>query len=81
MKKSLITLILLFSIFPLCVETIGFTTSHILDPNSITIIDGLSYKRCRFCNALVLSNSGGLIPVQGEKPDIELLIYRKEELD
>ena len=64
-----------------CGNTKGSATSHTLDPDSLTIIDGVPHKRCRFCNALVLSNSGGFIPVQGEKPGIEPLIYRREDLD
>lgn len=46
---------------------------HTLDQNSTTIIDRFIYKRCKFCNALVLSNSSTITPIQGLKPELEVL--------
>ena len=57
----------------------GTQTRHTLDPDSLTVIDGLSYKKCRFCKALVISNSSGFIPVQGIIPEIDTLSNRDEE--
>lgn len=55
-----------------CGETNGSRQVHTLDPNITTIIGGVVYKRCKFCQTLIKQNSSIITPVQGIKPDVEI---------
>lgn len=56
-----------------CGRTEGSRVVHTADPDSTTIIGGVVYKRCKFCQALIKQNSSIITPVQGIKPKEEFL--------